>query len=90
MAEVLHEGSVLPVGNTVQPYKALFSLVLGVPRVDDLRDHLRHSEWPAMEGCTREYGPHKTLSNRFVRWSRLGLFSCIFAELADKEETPDR
>jgi putative transposase len=38
----------------------------------------------------QEYGPHKTLYNRFVRWSRLGVFNCIFAELAGKEETPER
>jgi len=30
----------------------------------------------------REYGPHKTVYNRFVRWSRLGVFNKIFAELA--------
>ena len=29
-----------------------------------------------------EYGPHKTLYNRFVRWSRLGIFNKIFNELA--------
>jgi transposase len=23
----------------------------------------------------REYGPHKTIYNRFVRWSRLGVFN---------------
>jgi transposase len=34
----------------------------------------------------REYGPHKTLYNRFVRWSRLGVFNRIFAGLAGKEE----
>jgi putative transposase len=39
-----------------------------------------------MEGCTQEYGPHKTLYNRFARWSRLGVFNRIFAELAGKEE----
>jgi transposase len=31
-----------------------------------------------------EYGPHKTIYNRFVRWSRLGVFNKIFAELAGK------
>ena len=31
----------------------------------------------------REYGPHKTLYNRFVRWSRLGVFDNIFTELAN-------
>lgn len=30
----------------------------------------------------REYGPHKTLYNRFVRWSRMGIFERIFAALA--------
>lgn len=28
------------------------------------------------------YGPHKTLYNRFIRWSRLGVFDRIFAGLA--------
>ena len=28
--------------------------------------------------------PHKTLYNRFVRWSRLGVFNKIFIELANK------
>lgn len=32
----------------------------------------------------KEYGPHKTINNRFVRWSRLGVFNRIFAELAAK------
>jgi len=30
------------------------------------------------------YGPHKTIYNRFVRWSRLGIFNKIFAALARK------
>ena len=30
----------------------------------------------------RGYGPHKTLYNRFIRWSRLGVFDRIFAALA--------
>ena len=30
----------------------------------------------------REYGPHKTLYNRFIRWSRLGVFVRIFRDLA--------
>lgn len=27
------------------------------------------------------YGPHKTLYNRLIRWSRMGVFDRIFAEL---------
>ena len=40
--------------------------------------------------CPREYGPHKTIYNRFVRWSRLGVFNKIFAELAGKGGKPER
>ena len=38
----------------------------------------------------RAYGPHKTIYNRFVRWSRLGVFNKIFAELARKAGKPRR
>ena len=37
----------------------------------------------------REYGPHKTIYNRFIRWSRLGVFNKIFAALA-KGGKPER
>jgi transposase len=30
----------------------------------------------------KEYGPHKTLCNRFIRWSRMGIFDRIFVSLA--------
>jgi transposase len=58
----------------------------GVPRVDDrrvisgiihvIRNGLMWRDAPAA------YGPHKTLYNRFARWSRLGVFDRIFAALA--------
>lgn len=58
----------------------------GIARVDDkrvisgiifaLRNGLRWRDAP------REYGPHKTLYNRFVRWSKMGIFDRIFADLA--------
>jgi putative transposase len=38
----------------------------------------------------REYGPHKTIYNRFIRWSRLGVFNKIFAALAHKGGKPER
>ena len=38
----------------------------------------------------REYGPHKTVYNRFVRWSRLGVFNKIFPALARKGGKPAR
>jgi len=75
----------------IEPY---FPLSHGVPRVDDhrvisgivfvLKNGLRWRDAP------REYGPHKTLYNRFVRWSRLGVFNRIFAGLAGKAGQPDR
>ena len=67
----------------ISPY---FPLSHGVSRVDDrrvisgiifvIKNGLRWRDAP------REYGPHKTIYNRFVRWSRLGVFNKIFAELA--------
>lgn len=58
----------------------------GKPRVDDRRvlsgiiyikkNGLQWKDAPAV------YGPPKTLYNRFVRWSRMGVFARIFVELA--------
>ncbi|WP_237143568.1 transposase [Phyllobacterium zundukense] len=39
-----------------------------------IRDGLRWRDAP------KEYGPHKTIYNHFIRWSRLGIFSRILAE----------
>lgn len=71
-----------------------FPLSHGIPRVDDRRvlsgiifviqGGLRWRDAPP--GC----GPHKTLYNRFVRWSRMGVFSQIFAALAGEAGDPDR
>jgi transposase len=36
------------------------------------------------------YGPHKTLYNRFMRWSRLGVFDRIFAGLTGGGPKPER
>ena len=55
-----------------------FPLSHGVPRVDDRRVVseivyvIRHGlQW---KDAPKAYGPHKTLYNRFVRWSLLGVF----------------
>jgi transposase len=63
----------------IEPY---FPLSHGVPRVDDrrivsgimfvIRNGLRWRDAPAA------YGPPKTIYNRFIRWSRLGVFNKIF------------
>lgn len=75
----------------ITPY---FPLSHGVPRVDDrkvvsgiihvIRNGLRWRDVPAV------YGPHKTLYNRFIRWSRLGVFDRIFTALVAESGPPDR
>ena len=74
----------------IEPF---FPLSHGVPRVDDrrvlsgiifvIRNGLRWRDAPA------EYGPPKTLYNRFVRWSRMGVFDRIFVGLAAQGGGPD-
>ena len=71
-----------------------FPLSHGIPRVDDrrvisgiifvIKNGLRWRDAP------KDYGPHKTIYNRFVRWSRLGVFNRIFAELAGKGGRSER
>ncbi len=60
--------------------------VRGVPRVDDRKvisgiiHVIRYGlMWRDAPAC---YGPHKTLYNRFVRWSKAGVFNRIFQALA--------
>lgn len=38
----------------------------------------------------KDYGPHKTLYNRFIRWSRMGVFDKIFAALVEEGGPPER
>ena len=75
----------------IEPY---FPLSHGIPRVDDLRvisgiihvirNGLRWRDAP------KDYGPHNTLYNRFVRWSHMGVFDRIFAALSGEGGPPDR
>ena len=74
--------------------KPFFPRSHGVPRVDDrrvvsgivyvIRNGLQWKDAP------RAYGPHKTLYNRYVRWSRMGVFERIFTGLAGAAGDPDR
>src|ERR1700739_3885692 len=75
----------------ISPY---FPLSHGIPRVDDrrvvsgivyvIRNGLQWKDAP------KECGPHKTLYNRFIRWSRMGGFDRIFAALASAGPKPER
>ena len=76
--------------NRIKPY---FPVSHGVPRVDDrrvlsgiiyvIRGGLQWKDAP------NAYGPYKTLYNRFVRWSRAGIFTTIFRELARQPGSRD-
>jgi len=77
--------------NLIKPY---FPLSHGVPRVDDLRVisgiiHVlkRGLQW---RDAPREYGPYKTLYNRFIRWSRMGVFDKIFTALVEAQGVPEQ
>ena len=66
----------------------------GVPRVDDIRVLSgiifvlkRGMQW---RDAPKEYGPHKTLYTRFVRWSAKGIFNKIFAALVEAQGDPDQ
>ena len=75
----------------IEPY---FPLSHRVPRVDDrriisgiifvIRNGLRWRDAP------EDYGPPKTIYNRFIRWSRMDVFNKIFARLAAKGGKPDQ
>jgi len=75
----------------ISPY---FPLSHGKPRVDDrrvvsgivyvIRNGLQWRDAP------KGYGPHKTLYNRFIRWSRLKVFDRIFMALVEEGGRPDR
>lgn len=73
--------------------KPFFPKSHGVPRVDDrrvvsgiiyvLKNGLQWKDAP------KDYGPHKTLYNRFRRWTELGVFDMIFSHLAAGDGPPD-
>jgi transposase len=74
--------------------KPFFPIPRGLKRVDDrrvisgivyvIRNGLQWKDAP------RGYGPYKTLYNRFVRWSRLGVFDRIFSALVAQAGVPER
>ena len=73
--------------------KPFFPRSHGVPRVDDKRvlsgiifinrNGLRWRDAPA------EYGPPKTLYNRWVRWGRLGVFARMLTAMATEAQNTE-
>jgi transposase len=78
----------MPSERQMERIEPFFPLVHGVPHVDDrrvlsgivyvIRNGLQWKDVP------KGYGPHKTLYNRFIRWSRLGVFGRIFVALTEQ------
>mgnify|MGYP000472538989 CR=1 FL=1 len=82
-----HAYPVLSFRKSAGAYQTVFSPFSRRPRVDDRRVVsgiiyvIKHGlQW---KDAPDEYGPYKTLYNRFVRWSRMGIFNNIFVELAE-------
>ena len=75
----------------ISPY---FPLSHGFARVDVrpvssgiifvIRNGLRWRDAPG------DFGPHKTIFNRFIRWSQMGVFNKILAKLAAMAGRPDQ
>jgi transposase len=40
--------------------------------------------------CPSEYGPHKTIYNRFARWSERGVWQNLLAAVAGECDTPEQ
>ena len=81
MAELFYLSS-----KQIERIRPFFPRSHGIPRTDDVRVLsgiiyvIRYGlQW---RDAPREYGPYKTLYNRFVRWSRMGVFNSIFLELS--------
>lgn len=74
----------------MEPY---FPLPHGVSRVDGrrvspgiifvIRNGLSWRDAP------KDYGPHKMFYNRFIRWSRLGVFDRVFSSLFAQKDIPE-
>jgi len=78
----------------MHPIEPFFPRSRGLVRVDDRRVIsgiiyvIRNGlQW---KDAAPDYGPHKTLYNRFVRWSRLGVFTRIFAALTAASGVPEQ
>ena len=80
-------------GEQMSKIEPFFPLSHGVPRVADRRVVsgivyvLKHGlQW---KDAPKDYGPHRTLYNRFRRWTELGVFDKIFSHLAARDGPPD-
>ena len=74
--------------------KPCFPLSHGMPRVDDrkvISGIIQVSEMDCAGGTLpKGHGPHKTLYNRFIRWSKMGVFDKVFTALVAENGPPGR
>ena len=77
----LHKNAPLDERRSIGPWYR--STRIGSAIVFVIKNGLRWRDAPP------EYGRHKTIYNRFVRWSRLGVFNKIFAALAHRGRNPE-
>lgn len=79
-------------GPQLERLKPYFPMSHGKPRVDDRRvlSGIIHVIRNGLRWCDAPlaYGPYKTLYNRFIRWSRMGVFDRIFTDLAASAGVP--
>ena len=78
----------------VENLAPFFPCSRGKARVDDRRvlSGIIHVQRNGLRWCDAPaiYGPHKTLYNRHVRWTRNGVFARIFAALAEEAGPPEQ
>jgi transposase len=69
-----------------------FPLAHGLPRVGDRRvvSGIVYVIKNGLQSKDTPYRPHETLYNRFMRWSRRGVFDRIFEALASQSPKPQR
>ena len=77
----------------VDRLRPFFPKPRGKPRVDDRRvlSGIIYIQRNGLmwKHTPKDYGPPKTLYNRWKRWSRMGVFARIMTELAAKAQASD-
>src|SRR5665811_1400604 len=54
------------------------------------RDHACSEDRLPWQDCPKEYVPHKTVYNRFARWSARGVWQKIFECVATPSDPPEQ
>ena len=75
----------------IEPYFSAFAWGSTSGRPAGAQRHpVRDPQWSALAGCSCWLRPTQTIYNRFIRWSRLGVFNRILAELAARGGSTDK